>query len=1037
MSLAAHAVEKRTITYFGAFLLFAAGAASFFTLGQLEDPDFTVKTAVVVTQYPGAGPLEVEQEVTDRLELELQKMQQVDYLESYSRAGQSVIFVNIKSSYQSEDIPQIFDELRRKVRDVEADLPPGVGRPIVRDDFGDVFGHVLAVVGDGFSYAELERYAKDLKRELSLVEGVARVDLWGAQTKVIYLDVSQAQLTQLGISASTVQATLQQQNFVVDGGHVDVQDRRLRIAPSGAFTSASDIADLPIRATGPDDARAQAGTTGAARSSELIQIRDIGTVREAYLDPPRTLMRFNGTAAIALSVSNVPGTNVVEMGKALDARLQELVAELPIGIELHRVHWQSAVVDEAVQGFMVSFAQALAIVLVVLTIGMGLRLSLIIGVALVGTILGSFLLMALLGIDLQRMSLGALIIALGMMVDNAIVVADGFVVRVQQGMDRKAAAVEAASQPSIPLLGATVVAVMAFFPIAASTENAGEYCASLFSVVAISLLVSWLISVTLTPLQCLDLLPTPKGTGGDADPYASGFFHAFRRFLELAIRARILTVLVMVGLLVASVVGFSQVKQLFFPDSSMSKFMINYWAPEGTRIARTSADLAVMEAKLLADERVEGVATFVGAGPPRFYLPVSPEQSYASYGQLVVNVHDFRQIDALIEELEPWLDRRFPDAQVPIQKFGVGPSETWKFEVRISGPSNADPAVLRSLAGQVEDILAEAPLAGLQRTDWRQQVQTLVPVYSQQRGRWAGVSRTDLANATKQAFDGRVVGVLRQDDDLVPIILRNEAAERRRVGAIDVLQVQPAGATDAVPLSEITEDLHLRWEDPQIWRRDRRRTITVQANPVLGITLPALRASVVDQVEAIELPPGYRLEWGGEFESSRDAQQSLLPGVLPAVVIVAFIVVGLFNAYRPPLVIALTIPFVMIGITAGLLGTGAAFGFVALLGAMSLAGMMIKNAIVLLDEVNLNLERGLDRYESVVQAALSRLRPVGLAAGTTVLGVIPLLQDVFWIGLAVTVMAGLAFGTVLTMVLVPVLYAMLFRVAAPAGPVTG
>jgi multidrug efflux pump subunit AcrB len=650
-----------------------------------------------------------------------------------------------------------------------------------------------------------------------------------------------------------------------------------------------------------------------------------------------------------------------------------------------------------------------AIVLVVLTIGMGVRLSLIIGVALVGTILGSFMLMAIFGIDLQRMSLGALIIALGMMVDNAIVVADGFVVRVQQGMERVKAAVEAASQPSIPLLGATVVAVMAFYPIAAS------------------------ISVTLTPLQCLDLLPTPKGSGADSDPYGGGFFKAFRGMLETAIRMRVLTILVVVGLLGVSVVGFDKVSKLFFPDSSMTKFMVNYWAPEGTRIEQTSADLVVMEKKLLADERVEGVATFVGAGPPRFYLPVQPEQNYASYGQLVVNVKDYREINALIAELEPWFQERFPDVQVPVQKFGVGPSDTWKFEVRISGPSDAEPAVLRSLASKVEGVLTEAPLAGLQRVDWRQRVQTLVPVYSQQRGRWAGVSRSDLANATKQGFDGRVIGALRQRDDLVPIILRNEESERRRVGAVDVIQVQPAGATDAVPLSEVADKLELRWEDPQIWRRDRRRTITVQANPALGVTLPALRASVADQVDAIEMPPGYKLEWGGEYESSRDSQASLLPGVVPAVVIMAFIVVGLFNAFRPPLVIVLTIPFVFVGITAGLLGTGAAFGFVALLGAMSLVGMMIKNAIVLLDEVNLNLERGLEHYESVIQAALSRLRPVALAAGTTVLGVIPLLQDVFWIGLAVTVMAGLTFGTVLTMVLVPVLYAMLFRLKAPAA----
>ncbi len=1034
MSLAARAVENRTVTYFGAFLIFAAGIAAFFSLGQLEDPDFTVKTAVIVTQYPGASPTEVEQEVTDRVELKVQEMRQLDYIESFSRAGMSIVFVNIKPSISSTEIPQVWDELRRKIRDLEAQLPPGVQRPIVRDDFGDVFGHVLAVVGDGFSYADMERYAKDLKRELGLVEGVARVDLWGAQKRVVYIDAAQAQLTELGISASTIEATLRQQNFVVDAGHVDVQSQRLRIEPTGAFGSADDIAELPIRGTAADDLQALAGITGAARSSELVLVRDIATVQSGYFTPPSTLMRFNGEPAIAIAISNVPGTNVVEMGRAVDRRLSELVAELPVGIEIARVHWQSSVVDEAVKGFLISFAEALLIVLVVLTLGMGWRLSMIIGVALTATILGTFVIMAILGIDLQRMSLGALIIALGMMVDNAIVVAEGFVVRLEKGMDRVAAAVEAASQPSLPLLGATVVAVMAFYPIAASDENAGEYCASLFSVVGISLLVSWLVSVTLTPLQCIDLLPSPKNADPNAAPQESKFNRAFRGLLRTAIRARVITVLSMAALLVASVIGFGQVKQLFFPDSSMPKFMINYWAPEGTRIAQTSTDLSVIENWLLSDERVESAATFIGAGPPRFYLPVSPEQQYASYGQIVVNVNDYREIDGLIAELEPWLSERFPDAQVPIQKFGVGPSETWKFEVRISGPSDADPAVLRRLASGVEEILAESPLAGLQRTDWRQRVQTLVPVYSQTRGRWAGVSRDDLANTTKQAFDGRVVGLLRQDDELIPIILRNVEAERRNVGALDVLPIQPAGATESVPLAQVTDDVLIQWEDPLIWRRDRRRTITVQANPVMGATLPMLRSAVVNEVESLQMPPGFRLEWGGEYESSKDAQQSLLPGVIPAAVIIAFIVVALFNALRPAVVIALTIPFVVIGITAGLLGTGAAFGFVALLAAMSLVGMMIKNAIVLLDEVNLNLDRGMGRYEAVEEAAVSRLRPVVLAAATTVLGVIPLLQDVFWIGLAVTIMAGLTVGTVLTMVLAPVLYAILFRLDTPVSP---
>ncbi len=1036
MSLAAIAIEKRAVTYFVLFLLIVAGIASFRSLGQLEDPEFTVKTAVVITSYPGASPEEVELEVTDRIELKLQELKELDYLESFSRAGLSQIKVEIKAEYWSDSLPQIWDLLRRKIRDVEASLPPGAGRPIVADDFGDVFGFQLALTGDGYDYAELEAYAKDLKKELSLVEGVARVDLWGVQDKVIYLDVSQTQLSELGVTDASFISTLQTQNKVVDAGSVDVQNKRLRIAATGEFQSAEDIGDLNIQASLAATLQrltpADAGSVGGqSATSELIKIRDIGTVSRGYREPPFTLMRYNGEPAIGISITNVSGINVVNMGRAVDARLAELVTGLPVGIEVHRVHWQSDVVAEAINGFLINFAEAVAIVLVILTLFMGWRIGLIIGTALVATILGSFMLMAIFGIDLQRMSLGALVIALGMMVDNAIVVADGISVRLQRGMDRKQAAIEAASQPAWPLLGATIVAVMAFYPIFASTEGAGEYCRTLFTVVAISLLTSWVISMTITPLQCIDMLPGPKEGATAADPYGGRYFQVFQRLLERAIRARVLTLASVVALLVAAGVGFGGVKQLFFPDSSMPKFMIDYWAPEGTRIQQVAADLRAAEAHIMSDPRIDSVTAFIGQGPPRFYLPVEPESAYQSYAQLIVNVHDFRDVSDLIVELDTYFKENHSQALVPLRVFGVGPSNTWKFEVRISGPATADPGVLRSLADRGVAILQDDPLTGYARTDWRQRVQKVVAKYNQERGRWSNITREDIASTTTRAFDGRTVGLYREADDLIPIVLRQVAEERQNVGGIDTLQVQPSLSLHTLPISQVTDGIAPAWEDPLIWRRDRRRTVTVQANPIAGVTLPTLRASVLDEFNAIELPPGYTLEWGGEFEDTVDSQASLIPGMIPTAAIILFIIVALFNAFRPPLVIILTIPFAAIGVTAGLLGTGTPFGFLALLGAMSLAGMMIKNAIVLLDEVNLNLAEGKSPYPSVIDAALSRLRPVVLAAATTVLGVAPLLQDVFWIGMAVTVMAGLTFGTFLTMFLVPVLYATLYRIPSP------
>ncbi|MEM6485691.1 MAG: efflux RND transporter permease subunit, partial [Pseudomonadota bacterium] len=988
MSLAETAVRYRAVTYFASFVLMAAGFASFFQLGQLEDPDFTIKTAKVTTLYPGASAEEVELEVSDRIELKLQQLKQLDYIESESRAGVSIVTVNIKPSYGGDLLPQVFDELRRKVADVQAELPPGVVPSSVNDEFGDVYGHVVTLVGDGFSYAELEDYAKLLKRELSVLEGVAKVDFWGTQDEVVFLEVSESTLSQLGITADVIEQTLSNQNTVVDAGSLDIQERRLRIAPSGNFDSVEAIAGLTV--TGGDP-----GATLGRSATELIRIRDVARVRRGYADPPSTLLRYNGRPAIGLSVSNIPAVNVVEMGARIDRRLEEMKATLPVGIEVGRMHWQSDVISDSVNGFLESFAQAVAIVLVVITIGMGWRLAIVIGIALIGTILGTFLLMLLFGIDLQRMSLGALVIALGMMVDNAIVVADGFSVRLKSGMERTRAAIESASIPSMPLLGSTLIAVMAFYPIAASEENAGEYCASLFSVVAMSLLVSWLISVTLTPLQCMDFLPDPDAKDASNDTYSGGVYVRFQGIVESAIRFRWLSIASMLALLVAAGLAFGGVKQLFFPDAAMNKFMIDVWEVQGTRIEQTSEDIALIEEHLQSDDRVSDVSAFIGAGPPRFYLPVEPEGLSSAFGQLIVNVRDVRDIDAIIQDLTPWLKDTLPNALTPVRKFGVGPSDAWKFELRISGPAVADATVLRVLAAQTEDVLRASPLVGAMQVDWRQRTQAIVPVYSEIQGRTTNVTRSNLADAVKRVFDGLTVGTYREDDRLIDIKLRSVESERLQVGNLGSIQLQPDNSTTSIPLEQVTDGIRTVWEDPIIRRRDRRRTITIQANPIAGVTLPSLREAVAADVQALTLPPGYRMEWGGETESTADSQASLIPGIVPAVIVMAIIVVALFNAFRPPLIILCAIPFIVVGVSFGLVISGAAFGFVALLGAMSLVGMMIKNSIVLLDQVNLYIDEGMDRYPALVKSALSRLSPVVLTAATTVRGVIPLLADGF------------------------------------------
>jgi multidrug efflux pump subunit AcrB len=1036
MSLTRMAVENKTFAWFTAGMMAAAGIASYFSLGRLEDPEFTIKSASIRTSYPGASPEEVELEVTDRIELALQEMPELKNVSSLSRAGQSMIRVDIRDEVKSSQMPQVWDVLRKKIRDVEANLPPGAGRPDVSDDFGDVYGFVLAVTGDGYSDAELEKYVKFLKKELSVIKGVARVELWGVQDKCVYVDLSESRLAELGVPPGVIKNILNRQNMVVDAGNVDVQAVRPRFDVGGAFQSPKDIENvtLPASLFGPVRPTAQ-----RARPNELYFLGDVATVRRGYQDPPRWQMRYNGRPALGISLTHVAGSNIVDLGRAVDQRLHELNAQLPVGIEFHRINWASDQVNESIQGFIVNLIEAVLIVLVVLWVTMGIRQAIIIGGGgLVLVILATLILMAIFHIDLHRISLGALIIAMGMMVDNAIVVVDNFLVFRQRGMSRTEAAIESASRPSVPLLGATVIACMAFYPIFASPKGTGEFAGALFSVTAMSLMISWVLAVTIVPLMCLAMLPDPKMDAGGGELYGGAFYNMFRRFLAAATRFRVPFMGVMAALLVVSILGFTQVKQLFFPDSTRAQVMIDYWAPEGTRLVQTSEAIRQIEKKLQDDPEVKGMiknfTTFVGQGPPRFYLPVDPEWPYSSYGQIVVNTQKYQDVDKIIARLEPWLASSLPQGTLTrMRKYGVGPGDTWKIEARFSGPAEADPAVLRGLAARGVAILRGTSWAREVRTNWREPVRKIHLAFDQSAGRRSGVSRDDLAGSTKRAFDGVNFGLFREGDDLLPIIVRNPEAERSKVSGLDVLQVRSALSTKSLPLSQILtggdKGIVVKEEDPLVWRWDRRRAITVQCSPN-QVTAPMLRNSVLAEFEAIPLPAGYKLEWDGEYDSSKTSQEGLQPGIGPALAVMALIIVGLFNAFRPPLIIVLTIPFAVIGITGGLLLTGTPFGFMALLGAMSLSGMMIKNAIVLLDQIPAELAAGKSPYAAVRDAAVSRLMPVINAAATTVLGMAPLLQDVFWVGLAVTVMFGLAFGTVLTMVVVPVLYTIFYRIPA-------
>jgi len=1052
MNLTRLALEKDVLVNFIVGVLVVGGIFSYFTMGRLEDPDFTIKTAVIVTAYPGASPQEVELEVTDPLERAIQELPEVYHLYSFSRAGLSIIKVDLRETITADEVPQVWDQMRNKIDNAKPHLPPGVLEPDIGDDFSFVFGFVLAITGEGYSYAELEDYTKALRKELNGVPGVARSELWGVQPKAVYLDVSEAQMAALKISKEDILATLALQNMVVRAGDVNVGGLRLRIETAGEFSTAEDIGELTVRRSLADivvsglesaelfsrdlsDTRpvgtARGGSIGDVRGSELVRIKDIATVREGYLEPALQKMRFQGKDALAIQLANVAGGNVLKTGKAIDKRLEELLPQMPAGIEVERFVWQSDLVDEAIGGFIINLAEAVLIVFAVLAVSMGLRMGLVIGWALILTILGTFMVMKSMDIALQRVSLGALVVALGMMVDNAIVVADNYIVRLKRGMEPREAAIDSAATPSTALLGATIVAAMAFYPVYVAPHSAGEYGATLFIVVFISLVWSWLIAVTVTPMNCIAFLKLPEGEEKGGDPYDSGFFRRYRSLLEGAIRKRVLTIVSLLGFLVISGYGFTGVPLQFFPDSTRAQFIIDIWAPQGTPLKKVSEDIRGIEERLQADPRVKNVGTFMGMGGPRFYLPVDPEFPYSSFAQLIVNTPSFDEVNPLVADYEPWLNENYPDILTRVRKYTVGPGDTWPFELRISGPAEANPDTLRRLGDEVMAVLRASPLAKQVRTDMRQRTQKVVVEYDQDRARWSAVSRADVAQALGRATDGTPVGLYREGDSLLPIIARDTDADRQRVaGQLDLVQVRPSLVVNAAPLGQVTKGISLEWEDPIITRWDRRRQIAVQASPD-GVTYPALRASVIDEINAIELPPGYDFFWDGEYFSTTEAQLSLLPGMVPAFLIMTLIIVALFNSVKPSLIIGCTVPFAFIGITAILLPTQTPFGFMSLLGALSLVGLMIKNAIVLLDEIEANKTNGLAPYDATIAAGMSRVRPVALGAATTILGVVPLVQDAFWVSMALVMMFGLMFGTVLTVILIPTFYATFYKIKSP------
>ncbi|MDF4289007.1 multidrug efflux RND transporter permease subunit VmeV [Vibrio parahaemolyticus] len=1014
MNIAEYSIKNKVISWLFIVILAIGGVTSFLELGRLEDPAFTIKDAMIVATYPGATSKEVEEELTYPLEKEIRKLPYIDRITSTSSNGMSQIMVSMKMDYGPDELPQIWDEMRRKINDLQPTLPQGVQSLQIIDDFGDVYGVMLMLTGDDYDYVELKRYADHLRREIELVDGVGKVDIAGDQQEMLFVEISLDRLASLNLDMNVISGLLNQQNNVVSAGEVMVNGESLVIRPSGTLNTVQALENLIIH--GRD-------------TGNLIRLKDVATITRGIQEKPGNMILFNGKKAINIGISFASGVNVVEVGERLNAELSSLESIKPAGLDMSYFYNQAQEVDDSVKAFVISLAEAVAIVIIVLLFTMGLRSGVIIGVVLLLTVFGTFILMNYNNIELHRISLGALIIALGMLVDNAIVVVEGILVGLKKGRTKVQAAVDIVKQTQWPLLGATVIAITAFAPIGLSQDATGEFMGSLFWVLCFSLFLSWVTAITLTPfLADLLLKEEEKDTNGeDEDPYKGWLFVVFGALLKFSLRFRWMTVAAMVALLVAAVIAFGNVKQQFFPPSNTPMFYVDMWMPEGTDIRQTIKQAEKVESYIRQQDDIDFVSVSIGQGLQRFALTYQPEKSYEAYAQFQVRTTDRDNMFKLLHKLDDNLAKTFDEPTFQFKLMEFGPSPASKIEARITGP---DPKVLRELAVQVEDILHTDPGARNIRHDWRERTKELVPVFNESKARRLGISKEDLSSTLQMAFGGSTFGVLRDGTHTLPIMMRLPEAERVDFESLQNVKIWSPSLQTYIPVDQIIDGVELDWSEPLIQRRDRKRTLTVLADhDVLSDdTAASLFARVQPKVMALHIPEGYEITWGGEYESSKDAQEGLF-GSLPMGYLLMFIItILLFNSIKKPLVIWFTVPLSIIGVAFGLLTTNMPFSFTAFLGLLSLSGMILKNGIVLLDQINLELESGKDPYLAIVDSAISRVRPVSMAALTTILGMIPLVFDAFFGSMAITIMAGLGFATVLTLIVVPVMFAILFRI---------
>jgi multidrug efflux pump len=1013
-NLSEWALKHQQMIAFLLLLLSISGLMAYFSLGQKEDPEFTIKTMVVQTYWPGSSAQQMADQVADQMERKLQGVAEIDYTSTYVRPGESQIKINLRENVPPSAVPEVWYQVRKKLGDVRQNLPQGVQGPFFNDEFGDTFGNMYAITGDGFDYEDLRKMADAARNEFLRVADVNKVELIGKQEQKIYVELSTAKLASLGLDPALIASTLAQTNTVAAAGAVQTRSEQVRLTVSGEFDSVEGIRAIGIHA-----------------GNRTFRLGDIAEVRRGFVEPAVSRMRFNGHEALGLAVSMRKGGDVIHLGKELDKTVERIRATLPVGVELHAVSDQPRVVEESVHEFKKSLIEAVVIVLAVSFVSLGMRAGLVVALCIPLVLAMTFLVMYIMGIDLQRISLGALIIALGLLVDDAIIAVEMMQLKLEQGWDKFRAATFAYTATAFPMLTGTLITAAGFLPVGFAKSGTGEYVYSLFQVVGISLVLSWIVAVLFTPYIGFKLLKEDHHGHHDEDAvYQKGFYVKFRKFIDFCLRRRGMVIAITLAAFVGSLALFKTVPQQFFPASDRPELMVDLWMPQASTFEASEREVRELEAILKKDEDIEAVTSFVGDGAPRFYLPLDAQTPNLNLGEMLVMTKGGEARERVMERLRQLFDKRFANVRGRVNRLENGPPVGYPVQFRVYGN---DPAKVREIATRVSDVVRKNPNVRAVNQDWGERVKRVRVDVDQDKARALGISSVQIKMALEASLSGTPITQFREDDQSIPVVARLVAAERTDLNNLKDAKIYLRDGK-FIPVSQVAR-LTLDSEESQLWRRNRIPTLTVRAD-VAGAQAPDVTAALQPQLDALakDLPLGYGIEVGGATESSAKAQRSVF-AVMPVTLIAVLVLLMLqLQDMRKMGLVLLTAPLGLIGVSVIMAVCRIPFGFVAMLGVIALAGMIIRNSVILVVQIDQDVQAGVPLWDAIVESAVRRLRPIVLTALAAILAMVPLTRSVFWGPMAWAIMGGLFVATLLTLIFLPALYAAAYRAKPTVRP---